>query len=241
MHNLNIEISADLAGWTIAFDLDGTLVDSAPDLVGALNTILVEDALPPVSLGEGRLLVGRGARWMVMQAFLAANVELPEERLDGLVERVVATYRDRIARETLPYDGCLAALDALAARGATLAVCTNKRNELSLALLDALNMTARFAAVIGADVAPAPKPDPRHLLMSIAEAGGDPARAVLVGDTRYDTEAAANANVPCIAVDFGYSQTPVAELGAAAVISHFDDLLAAITALPSCPAGARSL
>jgi phosphoglycolate phosphatase len=241
MHNLKPEISADLAGWTIAFDLDGTLVDSAPDLVGALNTVLVEEGVTPVPFSQARLLVGRGARWMVQQGFALAAVDLPDARLEVLFERTVSLYRDRIALETRPYDGCLAALDELTARGATLVVCTNKRTELSLALLEGLEMTSRFAAIIGADLAPAAKPDPRHLLMSITAAGGDPARAVLVGDTRFDTEAAANAGLPCIVVDFGYSQIPVESLEAAAVISHFDDLGAAITALPSCPAGARSL
>lgn len=241
MHNLKPEISADLTGWTIAFDLDGTLVDSAPDLVGALNVVLVEEGAPPVAVSDARLLVGRGARWMTQQGFAMAGIELPDARLEVLFERVVDLYRGRIALETRPFDGCLAALDQLAARGATLVVCTNKRTALSLALLDGLEMTGRFAAIIGPDQAPAAKPDPRHLLSSIAAAGGNPARAVLVGDTRYDTEAAANAGVPCIAVDFGYSQIPVADLGAAAVISHFDELAAAIAALASCPADARSL
>jgi phosphoglycolate phosphatase len=233
--------ASDLTGWTIAFDLDGTLVETAPDLAGAMNTLLDEEGLPLVPYAQLRVLIGRGGRWMIGQAFERAGVILDPNRLDGLLERWVAIYLGRIAHESAPFEGCLAALDDLAARGATLAVCTNKRTPLSLALLDALGMTARFAAIIGADLAPAAKPDPSHLLLTIARAGGDPARSILVGDTESDTLAARAAGIPCIVVDFGYSQIPPAELGGAALISRYADLAAAIATLTPCPGPAGSL
>jgi phosphoglycolate phosphatase len=234
-------VKDDLTGWTIAFDLDGTLVETAPDLAGAMNTLLKEEGLPPQPYAELRVLIGRGGRWMIGQAFERAGVSLDEGQLDALLERWIAIYLGRIAHESVPFEGCLAALDDLAARGATLAVCTNKRTPLTLALLDALDMTGRFAAIIGADLAPTPKPDPSHLLLTVQQAGGDPARSILVGDTESDTRAARAANIPCIVVDFGYSQVPVEDLGGAAVISHFDGLAAAIAQLTPCPDQAGSL
>ena len=231
----------DLTGWTLVFDLDGALVDSAPDLVGALNTLLEEEGLSLVPYNEVRLYVGRGARWLIERGFERAGALLDPAQLDNLLQRFIAIYLGRIAHETRPFDGCLDALDALAARGATLAVCTNKLTNLSLALLDALDMTRRFAVVIGPDEAPAPKPDPRHLLTTIERAGGDPARAIHLGDTAYDTLAAQAAGVPVIAVDFGYAPGGVADLGADAVISHFDQLVSTIDRLASCPTEARSL
>ena len=236
MHNSN-----DLAGWTIVFDLDGTLIETAPDLAGALTTLLREEGLTPPPYAELRTLIGRGGRWMTQQALEKAGFLPTTTQLDHLFERMLVLYRGRIADESRPFPGAVEALDALARRGATLAVCTNKRTGLSVPLFDALGLTARFASIVGADLAPAPKPDPRHLLLTIAEAGGDPARAILVGDTESDTLAARAAGIPCIVTDFGYSQVPAAELGGHAVISHFDQLADRITQLAACAAPAGSL
>ncbi len=231
----------DLAGWTIVFDLDGTLIETAPDLAGALTSLLAEEGLTAPPYEELRTLIGRGGRWMTQKALEKAGVLPTTSELDRLFERCLVLYRARIADESRPFPGALDALDALTARGATLAVCTNKRTPLSLALFDALNLTSRFAAIIGPDLAPAPKPDPRHLLLTVAEAGGDPARSILVGDTESDTHAARAADIPCIVVDFGYSQTSAAELGGKVVISHFDQLAAVVTDLAACTSGAGSL
>lgn len=233
MHDLARE--RPLAGWTIVFDLDGCLVDSAPDLVGALNSLLIEHRHAPLPLAQGRLMVGRGARSLVAKGFQAVGAPLDEPALTAMTDRFLAIYADRLADETRPYPGCLRALDELATMGATLAVCTNKRTDFSFALLGALRMRDRFVVNIGGDAAPAPKPDPRHLLHAIGAAGGDPARAIMIGDTVFDAEAAQAAGVPCLLVSFGYSQTPVAELPAAAVIDHFDQLPGAVAALASCP------
>ena len=181
-------LSTPLHGATIAFDLDGTLVDTAPDLIGALNAVLNEAGLASVTLSDARHLVGRGAKMMLVRGFAESGRVLEDADAAPLVERFIAVYRDRIAEESLPYPGCVDALDELRGLGAKLVVCTNKRTDLSLALLDALSLRGRFEAVIGADAAPAPKPDPRHVLHAIAAGGGVATRAVMVGDSANDVD-----------------------------------------------------
>jgi phosphoglycolate phosphatase len=213
-----------LAGATIAFDLDGTLVDTAPDLIGALNHILREESLPDLPLASARLLVGRGAVALIERGFAAAGAHLDPAAIPGLFDRFIAVYLARIADESRPFEGVETALDTLADAGAAFCVCTNKRTDLSLALLDALGMTNRFAAVIGADRAPAPKPDPRHIFAAIAAAGGSPDRALMVGDSISDIAGARAAQVPSIVVSFGYTEIAPAELGADQMIDHFAEL-----------------
>ena len=220
-----------LAGATIAFDLDGTLVETAPDLIGSLNVVLGERGLPAVPVAAARSLVGGGARVLIQRGFTLAGEPLDEAETPGLVARFIVVYRSRIASESRPFEGMEAALDALSAAGATLAVCTNKPTDLSNLLLEALDLRARFAAVVGGDRAPKPKPDASHLLLAIAEAGGDPARAVMVGDSRADAGAAQAARVPCILFPFGYTDTPVEALGADVVIGSYAELPAAIERL----------
>ncbi len=216
--------AADLRGAVIAFDLDGTLVETAPDLIGALNIVLGEQGLAHVPLASARNLVGRGARKLIERGFAEAGRPLDEAQIGGLVARFIEAYATRIASESRPFPGLIDALDELLAAGAVLCVCTNKRTDLSVALLDALHLTPRFVAVIGADRAPKAKPDPSHVLAAIAAAGGDPAFALMVGDSANDVDAAKAANVPVVAVTFGYTDTPAAELGADAVIDRFDEL-----------------
>jgi phosphoglycolate phosphatase len=213
-----------LAGATIAFDLDGTLVDTARDLVGAVNHLLREESLPELSLASARLMVGRGARALIERGFAVAGASLEPAATPDLVERFITIYRARIADESLPFEGVLPALDLLAGAGAALCVCTNKRTDLSLALLDALGMTGRFAAVVGADKAPAPKPDPRHIFAAIAAAGGRNDRALMVGDSISDVSAARAAAVPSVVVSFGYTEIAAGELGADHLIDHFREL-----------------
>jgi phosphoglycolate phosphatase len=224
-------LAHNLAGATVAFDLDGTLVDTAPDLVGALNTVLHERRLPALPLHTARVMVGRGARALIEQGFAAAGEPLHADETPALVERFIEFYLGRIARESRPFDGVEAALDALAGAGAKLCVCTNKRTDLSLALLDALGLTARFAAVVGADKAPAPKPDGRHLTTAVEAAGGVIARAVLVGDSASDVGAARAAGAPSVVVSFGYTEIAPAELGGDHLIDHFAELPALVTRL----------
>jgi phosphoglycolate phosphatase len=227
----------DLNGATIAFDLDGTLVDTAPDLVGALNIILAQESLPPLPFDDVRLMVGRGARALLERGFAAAGAPLNAEQAPALVQRFVDAYLVRIADESAPFPGVVEVLTDLKAAGAKLVVCTNKLTNLSLALLDAVALSPFFEAVIGADLAPAAKPDGRHVAAAVAAAGGDVTRAVMIGDSINDALGARNAGVPGVLVSFGYTEDPVETLGADLVIHSFLDVpKACITLLSSCPA-----
>jgi phosphoglycolate phosphatase len=211
----------------VVFDLDGTLVDTAPDLIGCLNSILEEEGLEAIDLASGRRLVGHGARVMLEHGFAQAGRPLDDRRSKALVEAFIPRYLERIAEESRPFPGCVEALDALHAAGARLAVCTNKLTNLSVALLDAVGLAGRFDAVVGPDATAARKPDPRHLLDTIAAAGGTSDRAVYVGDASPDVRAAKAAGVPVIGVSFGYADAPLAELDFDAVIDRYEDLPAA--------------
>jgi phosphoglycolate phosphatase len=223
-------------GATIVFDLDGTLVDTAPDLVGVLNVLLAEEGVAPLPLALARPMIGRGARMLIERGFAAAGVALDESTLSGLFARFIAAYRGRIAEASRPFDGVVAALDNLLGEGARLAVCTNKPTDLSVALLTDLGLASRFAAIVGPDAAPAPKPDPRHLLTAIALAQGDAARSVMVGDSDADARAARAAYVPLVLVSFGYADAPAGTLSPDVLIDHFDALPAACARLlAGCP------
>jgi len=238
----DLPMTDPLAGAVVAFDLDGTLVDTAPDLIGTLNVLLKEEGLPPLPLADARPFIGRGARWMIERGFEAAGQHLHPARLQTLFERFLVHYLAHIADESRPFPGCEAALDALKARGAKLVVCTNKLTDLSVALLTALNIADRFEAVIGADAAPAIKPDARHLQAAVDAVGGDMARTVMVGDAATDAGAAKAARAHLVLVSFGYTETPVEDLGADIVIHSFDALVEACEGLlGACSAEAGRL
>ncbi len=220
-----------LSGVSIAFDLDGTLVETAPDLIGALNVVLTERNLPALPLTSARHLVGLGARVMLEHGFKEAGATYDAGEMPLMVERFVEIYRSRIADESHAFPGVEAALDQFAAQGAILLVATNKRTELSITLLDKLGLLNRFAAVVGPDAVTRHKPDPAHLIEAIHKAGGDPARAVMVGDSINDVLPARAAGIPVVAVSFGYTEVPAAELGADRVIDHFDQLPRAVADL----------
>ncbi len=213
------------------FDLDGTLIDTAPDLVATLNTLLTARGLAPLPLETARNMIGQGARALIARGFAASDAPLDDATLNTLFERFIAHYLAHIADESRPFPGLIAALDALEAAGARLAVCTNKRTDLSVALLKALDMADRFAAIIGADAAPAAKPDPRHLTTTIECAGGRTERAIMVGDSASDLGAARAAGVPVVLVTFGYTDTPARELNPDVLIDHFDELVDACARL----------
>jgi phosphoglycolate phosphatase len=216
--------SKRLDGAVIVFDLDGTLIDTAPDLMFTLNTVLGEQGLPPLPYEMASSLVGRGARAMLERGFQADGRPLEEPEASRLFDRFIDHYLDHIADESRPFPGVIEALDRLEDAGAALAVCTNKRTDLSLAVLDALGLTSRFAAIVGPDLAPRPKPDASHLLRAIELAGGDPARALMVGDSINDVLAARNAKVPVVLVSFGYTDIPPRDMDADALIDGFDEL-----------------
>ena len=213
-----------LQGAVIAFDLDGTLVDTAPDLIGTLNALLADEGLPPLPLAEARPFIGHGARPLIQRGFQAAGQVVHPARLQQLFDRFIPHYLGRIAEESRPFPGCEAALDALKARGARLAVCTNKPTNLSVALLEALDLARRFEASVGPDMAAAAKPDPRHLQAAVDAAGGEMARAILVGDSGTDAGAARAAGAGLILVSFGYTEIPAADLSPDILVHSFDAL-----------------
>jgi phosphoglycolate phosphatase len=210
------------------FDLDGTLADTAPDLIATLNRIMDREGLPRVQLEDARELIGAGARAMVSRGFEQAGLELTPEHLDELFIDFLAIYAAHLCDGSRLFPGVEASLDQLEARGFTLAVCTNKVVGHSVQLLEALGVAGRFAAICGRDSFPYFKPDPRHLTLTIEQAGGDPARAVMVGDSRTDIATAKAAGIPVVAVTFGYTDVPVRDLEPDAVIDGFDELAAAV-------------
>jgi phosphoglycolate phosphatase len=222
---------AGLDGTTVAFDLDGTLVDTAPDLIGTLNRLLRQEGIAPLPLDQARPFIGHGARRLIERGFAAAGAPLDGERLASLFDRFIAHYFAHIADESRPFPGCSEALATLKGAGARLTVCTNKPTELSIRLLEQLGLAPLFEAIVGPEAAPAAKPDPRHLQAAVAAAGGSMARALLVGDSATDAGAARAAGAPLVLVSFGYTEIPAADLGPDALIHRFDDLPAACARL----------
>ena len=216
---------------TIVFDLDGTLVDTAPDLTGALNRVLAEEGLSPVSADETRRMVGHGARALIANALAAVGAPPDQGRIDRLVGRYLAHYKAHVADESAPFEGVRETLDALQAAGARLAVCTNKSISLSEDLLAALDLRRYFGAVLGGDSLTVRKPDPEHLIETVRRAGGQSDRAVMIGDSRPDVEAARGAGIPVIVVTFGYRDEPIEDLGADAVVDHYREILPVLTRL----------
>jgi len=220
---------------TIVFDLDGTLVDTAPDLIGATNHALASIGVAPVEGAALRPWISYGARRMVEEALAARGRILDSADVDRLHGIFLDYYERNIATESRPYAGAEAVLADLLEGGARLAICTNKREGLSLALLEALGLSARFAAVAGRDTFAVHKPHPDHLIGVIGLAGGEVSRAVMVGDSGVDVEAARNARVPVVGVTFGYTATPMSALGPDALISHYRELPAALARLLARP------
>ena len=213
---------------TIAFDLDGTLVDTAPDLIDTLNVIFAREGIPPVPHEQARLSIGGGARAMISRGLTAKRREVSSAELDKLFVDFIEHYSAHIADRSRPFPGVERALERLSADDYILAVCTNKLEGLSRQLLETLRLSRYFAAICGQDTFAVQKPDPAILVRTIAAAGGNTSAAIMVGDSETDVLTARAADVSVIAVDFGYTERPIAEFNPDHVISHFDDLENAI-------------
>lgn len=207
----------------IVFDLDGTLVETAPDLLYSLNHCLRISGLEEADPASLRRFVGHGGKVMIERAFAAQQKQIDEVRLDHLVEEFRSYYAENMPGQSSFFPGVLEAMDRFAANGYILAVCTNKFEALAIRLLKAMGEDQRFAAICGADSFAFRKPDPRHLTETIKQAGGDQNRAIMVGDSRTDIDTAKAAGIPVVAVDFGYTDLPVHHYEPSRVISHYNE------------------
>jgi phosphoglycolate phosphatase len=218
---------------TIVFDLDGTLVDTAPDLINALNHILVREGMPPVPLHSARTMIGAGARRLLERGLELDGRAFEPADINRLTVDFIDHYAAHIADASRPFEGLEAALNDLAARGCRFAVCTNKLEWLSKLLLDRLGLSGRFSAICGADTFGISKPDPAILRQTVARAGGEMSSTLMVGDAGPDIGVARRAGVPVIGVTFGYTEVPIAELKPDLLIHHMKELPAAVANLIS--------
>lgn len=215
----------------LVFDLDGTLADTAGDLVASLNVILAREGLAGVEFAQARAMVGGGARALIQSGLSVHGIKVSEPRLDAMLADFLAYYEAHVADETALFPGVARTLDRFEDAGFTFAVCTNKVEYPSVLLLTALGIAGRFRAICGKDTFFVSKPNGDALLQTIARAGGDRGRAVMIGDSKTDIDTARNAGVPVVAVNFGYTSEPVDTFKPDRVIGHYDELWDAVEAL----------
>jgi phosphoglycolate phosphatase len=222
-----------MSDFLLVFDLDGTLVDSVPDLANALNEVLRERGYPPLSRAEVAPMVGDGVPPLVARAFAARGGSAAEAAL--ALPRYIELYEASATNLTRPYPGVRETLVLLRAHGYRTAVCTNKLQRASETVLAGLDLAGLFDAVAGGDRYPVRKPDKGHLLGLIAELGGSAARTVMIGDSENDAAVAHAAAVPLVIMRYGYARVDPATLGAAVVLDHFAELPAALAGLSPTP------
>lgn len=215
----------------LVFDLDGTLADTAGDLVATLNVILAREGLSAIEYTKARAMVGGGARALIQRGLYAHGIKVSESRLDELLADFLAYYEAHIADKSALFPGVSAALDRFEEAGFAFAVCTNKVESLSVLLLTALGIAGRFRAICGRNTFAVSKPKGEALLQTIARASGDRSRAVMIGDSKTDIDTARDAGVPIVAVNFGYTSEPIGTFKPDRVIGHFDELWDAVEAL----------
>lgn len=216
-------------GFLLVFDLDGTLVDSAPDLHAALNRLLYEHGRAPLSPAQVRRMIGDGVPTLVSRAFAEAGIDTAVA--GGAVARFLELYEADAVRLTRPYPGVPATLAALRRRGYRTAICTNKPQHATLTVLNGLGLEALFDGVAGGDAFGVKKPDPGHILGLIHGLGGSAQTAAMVGDNENDAAAAHAARMPLVLMRYGYARVDPATLGADALLDHFADLPAALDGL----------
>ena len=212
----------------VVFDLDGTLVDSAPDLIGTLNKVIAKEGFPPIPQNQVGHLVGQGALKMLDKAYHYYDKTLDEAVRGRLHKDFLDIYVDHLADETRPFEGVVDLLDRLKAQGWTLAVCTNKYEDMSRKLLSQLKLDHYFAAICGSDTFPVRKPDPAHLFGTIEAAKASRSKAIMVGDSATDINTAKAANIPSIGVTFGYSDVTIESLQPDEIVTHFNEMMDAI-------------
>ncbi len=214
----------------LVFDLDGTLVESAPDLADSLNSLLVSHGLPRQDLSAVKQMVGAGAKMLLQRGFAASGQPLSEAEAEALMPAFLEDYSARATNKTRLMPGTEDLLAALAGDGVALGVCTNKPEGISRAILKDLGVAQHFGSIVGGDTTPGKKPDPRPLLATLDTLGAGPAESLMVGDSPADAGVARAVGTGLALVTFGYTQVPVEELGADFLIDHFDQLLPALRA-----------
>lgn len=209
----------------VIFDLDGTLVDTAPDLLATLNVLFSRRGHRAITLSEIRTVIGHGAKALLREGGLLTGNAFSEPEIDELFDEYLDYYGNNIADHSQLFPGGKAVLDACKAENIPLAICTNKLESLTITLLAALNLSDYFQTVIGSDTLPTMKPDPAGVKKILESAGCSAAEALFIGDSETDLKAARNAGVPCVLVDYGYTKIPAHELNPDAVISDLGELL----------------
>jgi phosphoglycolate phosphatase len=212
----------------LLFDLDGTLIDTAPDLIEAVNHAMVAEGLPTTPAELTRSWISHGGGGMLQRSVAASGQATDPARMERMLQRFLDHYGANIAVRSRPYPGLLPLLDRTARNGALAAVCTNKREVLARKVIDELGLTPRFQAIAGWDTFPVCKPHPDHLTGVVNMAGGDGRRVVMVGDSDTDVKTARAAGVPIIGVSFGYSEIPMRDLEPDALIDTYDEFGAAL-------------
>jgi len=209
----------------VIFDLDGTLVDTAPDLLATLNVLLGDLGRRPLTLPEIKTAIGNGAKAMLRNGAKLTGDPLSEDQIETLFHKYIAYYSAHIADRSAPFPGAIEVLKACQEKGVKLAICTNKLDALSHEVLAALHLARYFDAVIGSDTLEVQKPDPKTVLEILQRTGASPEKTLFVGDSRTDLETARAAGVAVVLVDYGYTATPARELTPDAIISDLREIL----------------
>ena len=216
---------------SIVFDLDGTLVDTAPDLMLSLYHCLDKQNYKRPARERIHSLIGFGARRMITAALEIQNTNVQPEKVDGMLDDFLTYYTENICVESKVFPGVLECLCDLKSRGVRMGICTNKREDLARSLLKRLELTQYFGAIVGADTLEYRKPHPNHVKGTIDLISGSQNKTIMVGDSETDIKAAQAAGIPVIAVDFGYTDKPVHTFDPDVVISHFEALIVEIETL----------
>ncbi len=214
---------ANLGHLSLCFDLDGTLIDTAPDLVRVLNAVIAEEGLPETEFVEARKAVGYGSRALINGALAREGKTLPDARIDDLQQLFLKLYAEDISRLSTPFPGVVDTLKALKSRGAELSVCTNKPGYLARPLIEKLGLSGLFIRTVGGDDLVRNKPYADHIWKAAGHRGGR-RKIIMVGDSRPDILSARNAKVPSILMSYGYSTIPVVKLGADKILRNFRDI-----------------
>lgn len=208
---------------TLIFDLDGTLVDTAPDLHAATNHVLSTLKRPPITMEQVRAFVGHGARALIARGCEATGEPVDARAIETLYQEFIIYYAANIAANSQPYPGLIALLERCRNHGIAMGVCTNKLESLSVQLLAALDMKKYFGAIVGPDTIGIAKPDPRPYVETLTRMGRDASGSIMVGDSETDIRTGQNAGVPVIAVSFGYTISPVSDFNPTHIIDHYDE------------------